>query len=529
MGMFLNPGNSGFAAAVRSRIYIDKTELLAFTNTVLGTEERFICVSRPRRFGKSMTAKMLAAYYSRGCDSKELFLNRKIASAAGFEKELNRHNVIYLDMQWFQSVAKDKGIAEQTVSYMQTEVIRELCYEYPQIISEQEDSLPEALLKIHAALQEQFIIIIDEWDCLFREDIHNIRIQEVYINFLRGLLKGIIAETYIEMAYLTGILPIKKYGTQSALNNFDEYTMVSPAHLKSFTGFTEKEVLQLCEENHLDFEEAKRWYDGYIFEGGLHIYNPKSLSEMIKRKRYDSYWTQTETYESLKYYINMNYDGLRDDILKMLDGDKAAVDTGAFQNDFVSFRSKDDVLTLLVHLGYLAYFEGNVFIPNEEVKEEFYRTVRNTDWDEIIKMTKRSEQLLEATWNMDQVLAAEILDEIHQNPSVSHLKYNDENSLSYVITNAYFCAAKDYIWIRELPAGKGFADIVYLPKRGHNKPVIVAELKWNKSAEGAIAQIKDRKYAKALEGFAGDIILAGFNYDKKTKKHECIFEKYHLE
>lgn len=528
MGMFFNPGNTGFASAVRSRIYVDKTELIDFTNSALGTEERFICVSRPRRFGKSMAAKMLAAYYSRGCDSKKLFQDCKIAKMSGFEQELNRHNVIFLDMQWFRSVAKDKGIAERTISYMQSEVIKELKTQYPAAVSCDEDTLPEILLKINSAYGEQFIIIIDEWDCVFREDINNTAIQDEYINFLRGMLKGIIAETYVELAYITGILPIKKYGTQSALNNFDEYTMISPASLKSFTGFTEEEVRDLCKEHQLNFQEVRRWYDGYVFEDGLHIYNPKSVLEAVRRKRFDSYWTQTETYESLKYYIEMNYGGLRDDILKMLDGDMAAVDTGAFQNDMVSFRSRDDVLTLLVHLGYLAYYEGHVFIPNEEVRDEFYRTVRNTEWDEIVKMTQRSDKLLKFTWEMNQEQAAKLLDEAHQNPSVSHLKYNDENSLSFVITNAYFCAAKDYIWIREMPAGKGFADIVYLPKKGHSKPAMLVELKWNKSVEGAIAQIKNKQYAQALADFTGDILLIGINYDRKTRKHECVIEKYRI-
>lgn len=525
MGMFFNPENSGFASSVRSWIYVDKTKLIDFTNSVLGTEDRFVCVSRPRRFGKSMTVKMLAAYYSRGCDSRHLFQNLQISDMPGYEKNLNQHNVIDLDMQWFHSIAKDKGIAEQTVPYMQTKVIRELRTQYPDILSEEDHSLPEALLKIHASLGEQFIIIIDEWDCIFREEKNNTAMQESYINFLRGLLKGIIAETYIELAYITGILPVKKYGTQSALNNFDEYTMISPAQLELFIGFTEDEVLHLCKKYHLDFQETRYWYDGYVFHSGLHVYNPKSVSEMIKRKHFDSYWAQTETYESLKYYINLNYNGLRDDILKMLDGDKVEVDTGAFQNDLVSFQSKDDVLTLLVHLGYLAYHEGSVFIPNEEVKDEFFRTVRNTDWDEIIKMTQRSDQLIKATLDMDQEQVARMLDEAHQHPSVSHLKYNDENSLCYVITNAYFCAAKDYIWVREMPAGKGFADIVYLPKRGHDKPAIVVDLKWNKSAEGAINQIKNKQYPTSLKDFSKDILLVGINYDKKTKTHTCVIEK----
>lgn len=382
MGMFLNPGNAGFAASVRSKIYVDKTNLIDYTNSILGTEQRFLCVSRPRRFGKSMAVKMLTAYYSCGCDSHELFQNRKIAKTANYEKELNRSQVLHLDIQWFRSIVKDKGIINQVVSYMQLEIIKEFRIHYSEIVSENDASLSEVLLKIHAATGDQFIIIIDEWDCLFREERENPGIQDEYINFLRGLFKGTLAESSIKMAYITGILPIKKYGTESALNNFDEYTMIDPYPLEEYIGFTEEEVKTLCNIYNLDFEMTQSWYDGYTFNENIHIYSPKSVLDAIRKKRFGSHWVGTETYESLKYYIGLNEDGLKDAIVSMLGGVPCKINTRTFQNDLSNIKSKDDVLTLLVHLGYLSYSQERqeVRIPNQEVADEFKNAVEYSGW-----------------------------------------------------------------------------------------------------------------------------------------------------
>ncbi len=403
MGIFLNPGNAGFASSLRSDIYVDKTELLDFTNRVLGTEERFMCVSRPRRFGKSVAVKMMAAYYSRGCDSYELFQSLNIAREPEFRQELNRYPVIYLDIQWFYSVVRDKGIPGQVVSYMQREVLKELYQQYPDIVRKEDDSLSEVLLRIHSRAGEQFIFLIDEWDCLFREEKDNAEIQEKYINFLRGIFKGVLAESAVSLAYITGILPVKKYGTQSALNNFDEYTMVNPAPLERYVGFTEADVRQLCEKYELNFEEARQWYDGYLFRGNFHVYNPKSVLDAVRRKQFGNYWTRTETYESLKSYIELDFDGLKDAVIVMLGGGRCRINTQKFQNDLTSVKSRDDIMTLLVHLGYLAYDgdTGEAFIPNQEVAGEFENAIEDGGWDEIARAIRESEELLGATLRGD--------------------------------------------------------------------------------------------------------------------------------
>jgi hypothetical protein len=526
MGAYVNPDNDGFQTSVNSRIYVDKTDMIEYTNMVMDTEEKYICVSRPRRFGKSMAAKMLAAYYSRGCDSKELFQYLNIAKVKSFGKNLNQCDVLYLDIQWFRSIVKGKGISDQLLFYIQTEVIGELAEEYPEYVDEKAQSLPEVLGRLYTKANKKFIIIIDEWDCIFREDKNNTALQEEFITFLRGLFKGGLADKFVKLAYITGILPIKKYGTQSALNNFDEYSMTDSGFFARYVGFTADEVDELCRKYGMDFAEAQQWYDGYCFTKAPHIYNPRSIVKSMLSGEFGNYWTETETYESLKGYINLNYSGLKDSIISMLGGGVCEIDTGSFQNDMTSFKNKDDIMTLLVHLGYLSYDKSDkkVYIPNEEIREEFLRVVKNGNWDDMIRIVTGSKQLLDATIMEYEDIVASKIQMVHED-STSILNYNDENALSCVITLAYISARTDYIMIREMPSGKGFADIVFLPKRNSDKPAIVVELKWNKSLEGAISQIEKKNYVKALENYGGKVLLVGVNYDKRTKEHQCRIKK----
>ncbi len=523
MGKYLNPGNAGFQSIVKEE-YIDKTELIDYINHTLGTKRKLTCVSRPRRFGKSFAAQMLCAYYDISCNSESLFCNMNIASKSSYYTHLNQYHILYLDITWFISTSTD---ITDTVKNLQKAVLKELKTFYPDTFEEDEQALPVALADVNAKSDIKFIVIIDEWDALFREARENKPLQEEYVQLLRGLFRSSMTDKMIEAAYMTGILPIKKYGNQSALSDFYEFTMVDPSPLEKYVGFTEDEVHSLCQRSNLDFHEVQHWYDGYILGSNLHIYSPKSVLDAINRRRIGSYWTQTETYESLKTYITMNFDGLKDIILSMLGGAKCELDTNTFQNDMTTFHSKDDVLTLLIHLGYLAYeaSTNRVFIPNQEVKEEFLRAIKNTDSPELIKVIQQSEQILEATLHMDGDTVARMLDEIHTTSS-SPLFYNNEHSLRSVIQLAYISRVKDYLEFQELPSGKGYADIIYLPKRGSGKPLLLIELKWDKSSNGAIAQIKDRQYIQAIEDFGGDILMVGINYEAKNKRHSCIIEKY---
>lgn len=520
MGRYLNPGNRAFQKSIRSEIYVDKTELIAYTNKVLETEQCYVCVSRPRRFGKSMAAKMLAAYYSRGCQSEELFQNLKIIENPSFPEHLNQYDVIFLNMQQFLSTA---GSGERLIEYIQTELLKELREEYPAYITSEEQQLVAALEELSAQTQRGIVFIIDEWDCIFREKTKDLQVQTAYLDFLRNLLKD---RDYVSLAYMTGILPIKKYGTHSALNMFNEYSMTDPGPLAEYVGFTEDEVRELCQRYAMDFDEVKRWYDGYCLDD-LHIYSPKSVVEAMRNRKLNSYWTQTETYEALRIYLDMNFDGLKDDIILMLGGNYCGVNPTTFSNDMTTFWRKDDVLTLLIHLGYLAYDETSqsVCIPNEEIRGEFMNAIEVSKWQEVIKSVQASKALLEATLQQDTAAVAEGIDTVHME-TASILSYNNENALSCVISLAYYSARNDYILIRELPAGKGFADMVFVPrKHAADKAALIIELKWNQSAQGAIAQIKEKQYVKALDGYHGEILLVGINYDKESKKHQCEIEK----
>lgn len=521
MGIYLNPGNESFAEALRSEIYVDKTELIACTNKVFATKQKYICISRPRRFGKSMTAEMLAAYYGRGCESSVLFQGLNIAKDATFEKYRNQYDVLFLNIQNFLCCTES---IEDMVCCIQESVLEELKKEFPGQVSSTKVFLSVALDQIYNETKRGFVIIIDEWDCVFREKKQDTKAHVSYLDFLRSVLKD---KPYVKLAYMTGILPIKKYGTHSALNMFEEYSMMNPGVFAPYVGFTEKEVKALCQQYHMDFLETERWYDGYQFRRVAHVYSPKSVVDAMLREEFDSYWSQTETYEALKIYIDMNFDGLKDAIVLMLGGIRCKINPRTFQNDMTTFQSKDDVLTLLVHLGYLAYDieRKEVFIPNQEVAYEFASAIEGAGWKEVVKSIAASEELLHATLQKDAKAVAKGIEEAHRE-AISILQYHNENALSCTVSLAYFSARTYYILLREMPTGRGFADIVFLPRKNHpQKPAIIVELKWDKSAEGAIKQIKRQQYVESIQDFAGKILLVGINYNKKTKEHQCVIEE----
>lgn len=521
MGIYLNPGNKSFEKTIRSEIYVDKTELIAFTNRRLNTREQYICVSRPRRFGKSMALEMLAAYYSCGCDSRELFAGFGIARDKDFEKHLNQYDVIYLNMQQFL-IESDAG---KVTEYLEREVLREIRKAYGQYLGRKDIGLAAALREIFVETDRQFVFLVDEWDCVMRERQESELLQKRYLDFLRNLLKD---QPYVALSYMTGILPVKKYGLHSALNMFWEYSMTDQKALEEYTGFTEEEVRGLCGRYGMDFAETRSWYDGYQFIKYRHIYNPRSVVEAMISHRFSSYWTSTETYDALKIYMDMDFDGLRPDIVRMLGGGRVRVNTRSFQNDMCNFRTKDDVLTLLIHLGYLGYDADTqeAFIPNREIIGEFENAMSVGGWANVMDVLKASERLLEDTLRGDGESVARELDRAHMEVA-SILAYNDENTLGCAIGLAYYSARKDYKLIRELPAGKGFADVVFLPLPHTDKPALVVELKFDRSVRCAIQQIKDRQYTQAFAGYTGEILLVGINYekDKPDKPHSCVIER----
>lgn len=523
MGIYLNPGNSSFQE-IRNDLYVDKSGLITLINRTINTPQKLTCISRPRRFGKSYVAKMLCAYYDKTCDSASLFDNLMISQDKHYLDHLNQYNVIYLDMTTIMGELKK----DQLISGIKKGITEDLLLSHPDLTIDN-TFFTATLMNAVELTGKKFIAIIDEWDAPIRE---TPQIQKEYLQFLRTLFKSSATTPKIfAAAYMTGILPIKKDGSQSAISDFQEYSMVFPSRFAQYVGFTEEEVKTLCQTYDVDFSTMKQWYDGYHLKNAGSIYNPNSVIQAIRNGSFRSYWTQTSAAENLMEYISLDYDGLSKTIAELIGGIEVPVDIYGFSNDLVTFRNKDDVLTLLIHLGYLAYDEDTelVHIPNEEIKREFTAAIRNVKRMDTIQRVRESDQIIFDTIHENADAVAAQIEKIHSEETAL-LFYNNEQALRSVIKLAYFSYRDYYLKFEELPAGNGYADIVYLPKKNTPFPALMIELKWEKSAEGAITQIKNRHYPDALKGFEGEILLVGINYNKSAadghRKHTCTIEKY---
>ena len=521
MGTYINIGNAGFQRA-RNSEYVDKSGLIAVVNGTLFTESCFSCVTRCRRFGKSMAAKMLYAYYDHSCDSRNLFADLKIANDPTFEKHLNKYAAIYLDITNFVSQYKDDDIVDK----IDAALLEDVSQAYPDVPVEEDDKLMDYLLRVSIAKEEHFVFIIDEWDAICRELAPGTKAMDAYVGWLRRMFKSQDAMRVFACAYMTGILPIKKYKTESALNNFIEYSMVTPRKMAQFFGFTKEEVRTLAEKDGMDFDELEKWYDGYQIGNEPSMFNPNSVIQAIDSDWCESYWGKTGAYDAVSRYIRMNFDGLKDDIIQMLGGGRVKVNTTKFQNDMSVIESKDDALTVLIHLGYLSYDRQKMecYIPNREVRGELTNAVEESGWTNVIKAIEQSEQLLEATLRGDEEAVARGVDAVHD-AHTSILSYNDENSLACVLSLAYYCANNDYVIHRELATGKGFADLVMIPRKNISSPAIIMELKCNQTADTAISQILRKQYPAKVAEYSGEILLVGINYDKQQKTHQCRMER----
>lgn len=523
MGIYFNPTNESFTKDRNYEIYVDKTELIAYLNKVICTPRNCLSVSHARRFGKSHAAGMIDAYYSLGCDSSNLFDNTKIAANADYKKYMNKYNVIHLDISSFWDDFKD-NLVEKIKEYIIDDFKKSFNDEI-----DYSKKFNVILMSVYQKTTTPFVIIIDEWDCVIRNS-DDKELVHSYLQFLHSLFKSEESKAFLALGYITGILPIKKIKDESALNNFREYTMLKSKPITKYYGFTEEEVKQLCHKYDMDFDSVKAWYNGYLIDG-VHMYNPNSVTQAMIDQDCDSYWRNTSSFSSINTFITMNYAGLKDDIMTMLAGGKVIVDTRSFQNDLSDIHSKDDALTALIHLGYLGYDADrkSAYIPNYEVAEAFQMALKTGTWDEISKAISRCDELLMATIDGDETKVAEIIEQAHDTYT-SVLKYNDENSLSCVLTMAYFTAPGYYNIVREMPAGKGFADFTFIPRSNAGfRPAMIVELKYNQSAETAIKQIKEKKYHGALSGYSDKILLVGINYnaDGSDKKHHtCVIEEW---
>ena len=520
MGTYINIGNAGFQRA-RNSEYVDKSGLIAVVNSTLFTERCFSCVTRSRRFGKSLAAKMLAAYYDHSVDSRSLFADLQIAQDPSFEKHLNKYPVIYLDLSAFTERFKNDSIVDKIKEKLREDILEA----YPQVRAKDDDDLMEVLLRINDATGDTFILIVDEWDAICREFPSTSSAMDNYVGWMRRMFKDVNAARVFAGVYMTGILPIKKYKTESALNNFIEYSMVEPRRMGKYFGFTKDEVRALAAKHGMDFDELEKWYDGYQIGDELSMFNPNSVMQAIDSGRCRSFWASTGAFDAVAHYINMNYEGLKDDIISMLAGGRCKVNPTKFQNDMSIIRSKDDVLTVLIHLGYLSYNwrKSECYIPNTEVGGEMVNAVEANNWKPVVDALEASEQLLQSVLDGDADAVARGVEAAHDEHT-SILSYNNENSLACVLSIAFYYARNNYIIHRELPTGKGFADLVLIPRKNVDSPAIVLELKFNKDADAAIDQIKRRQYPAKLADYSDRLLLVGINYDRETKTHSCRIE-----
>ena len=552
MGNILNPTDSNsFINLVKfkeSEIFVDKTEFIEKMSSKINTQNRFIAITRPRRFGKTVTAHMLSAYYSKGYAGQNIFDKLEIANKPSFAEHLNKYNVLYIDMNSIRddyiAYTEDedlqvKGVTS-IVDYLQYSVIEELKEnkEYANILSESrkvgKKNLSSALNEICNHTKEQFILIMDEWDLICRDYRNEPELLEKFIEVMRGLFKSDKGQACFALAYLTGILPIKKYNSQSALNVFKEYNMLRPVPYEEYFGFTEEEIAEIvklpqCKISH---KELKEWYEGYKLNG-KDIYNPNSVVSSISDGICQSYWSGTSSNEEVVNLINMNFDGIKDDIIHLIEGSTIQFSCTTFQNDMVSIKTKDDIFSLLVCLGYLGCVDDGgdyrlAYVPNKEIRTALSSIVKSQPWFNSIPIIERSQSLFEAITTLDANKIANIITEIHNSPNVSLLTYNREESMVFcLISGLMWQTEREYEVFRELQSGKGSADLIYVPKRNMHLPILLIEFKYGQNAEDAIKQIKEKEYfSRYRDGdYPNDVLLIGINYNPKTKEHQCLIEK----
>ena len=526
MGFYVNPSEELLRMAVNSRVYVDKSMILHELNQLLNTEDRFVCVARPRRFGKSMAGNMISAYYCKTANSRPILEKLKIAQIPDFETYLNAFNVIKFDVNGFFSNANKK---KNIVPIFTTKLREEFMEEFPDCGIKKSYSLADCIEKIYQKTRTKFVMILDEYDVLVREQVKS-SIFDPYLNFLNGLFKNADIAPAFALVYLTGVLPIVRDKVQSKLNLFTEYTMTDAKLLTEFVGFTEEETRALCEQYQMDFEECRRWYDGYkmnYHDKSFEIYNPKSVVQAMIDKKFGDYWTKTGSYDSIRIYISMNFEGIKDDVKTMIAGGYIGVKVDKFLNTMTDFHSKDAVFAYLIHLGYLAYDSTTkqCHIPNNEIRSEWiYAIEDDPDYAKAIEIVNNSKQLLDKTVEGDAQAVAEALSAAHEQ-LMSRQRYNHEACLQCAIRFAYFYATSRYTIISELPAGNGYADVVFVPYIP-NVPAMIVELRRNNSTGAALQQIENKQYFNVMDKYHGDLLLVAINYDEKTNIHTCEIKPF---
>ena len=522
MGYYVNPGNENFREILQDD-YLDKTGLISVINSTIGMKNRLTCVSRPRRFGKTYAANMLQAYYDCSADSHELFDGLEIAKDPDYEKHLNQYNVLYLDITGFMSDTDLAGLP----AFICERILWDIEGQFDSI--REGSKVKDALLAIVNKTGRKFIVIIDEWDSPIRDPEGTEKTRKDYLEFLRSLFKSDITKRVFAAVYMTGILPIKKDGTQSAISEFWEYSILKPKGFAPFTGFLEEDVQKICAGKNVSFEKMKEWYDGYTLrtQDGkpFSVYNPSSVVHAAELKEFDSYWEQSSAVYGALDYINLDFDGLGEAAERLTAGFEIPYQTTSFKNDLTSFESADDVLTLLTHFGYISYDseKGMGRIPNYEIMTEFAGMIHRVTHRETMLRLKESEQLLADILAGNARAVAANVQKVHMKESAPRW-YNDEQALRAILKLAFFTYRDHYIKLEELPSGTGYVDMAYIPKKYDPSPALIIELKAGGTPEEAIEQIRSRNYASSVEGLGDEPVLVAITYEKddKTKPHHCL-------
>ena len=502
-----------FEEARNTDIYVDKSMLMDKISSHIRTNSKYICITRPRRFGKTINASMLGAYYTKGYDSSDLFNDLNIAQTDSYLSHLNCHNVIYMDLS---QMPDECNQYHQYIASIRKKLRKDILENYSELINDDYDSISQLLKET----EDSFIFILDEWDSIFYKKFMSQEDKNAYLQFLKGLLKD---QPYVELAYMTGVLPISKYSSGSELNMFDEFNFMNDNIYDLFLGFHEDEVRKLCQEySTVSYEEVKKWYDGYYLSDGRSLFNPRSVKNALLRGRCLNYWTETGPMNEIADCIEHNVDAVREDVVKLVAGLSIPVKLEGYSASELQMDTRDEILSAMVVYGFLSYHDGMLRIPNHELMEKFQRVLSRKSMGSVREIVLRSREMLDATLDENGEKVAQILEDVHDR-EIPFLQYNDENALSCVITLCYLAARDVYEIIREARIGKGYCDYLFRPLRPSH-PAIILELKVDGSCEQAIAQIREKNYMQKVEN-CKEILLVGINYDSRNKHHECQIEK----
>lgn len=518
MTVYLNTNKplENYKNLYRSKYFVDKSLIIEKLSDVIDTSDKYICVTRPRRFGKSSVVDMIGAYYSKAISSKEVFDKLEIAKFNDYEKYLNKYNVITVS---FNEIPDNMKTYEDYINNIINELKKELINTFDIKNVDKNDSLKRVFEKS----KEKFVFIFDEWDYIFNNELF-VEEQNNFLEFLRNLLKD---QPYVALCYMTGVLPIKKYSSGSALNMFDEFTFLKDRTFDEYFGFTEHEVISLCNKNvEMDFKELENWYNGYLSARGVKIYNPRSVVKALQNTYCESYWTNTGAMDEVAEYLKNNTLEIRDDVIEMVSGEEIDIIIDEeFRAGQGTPRTKEEIYSAMIVLGFLSYHDGYLKIPNKELMKEFEKALKDKSFGYVSEIIENSKKMLKATVNGDTESVENILHYIH-NSEIPILQYNDENSLSCVLTLAYLSARDTYRIEREEKTGKGYADFTFHPRRKNDVPFIV-ELKKDESTEVAINQIRKKEYVEKFKKENRDkkVLAVAICYDSKEKEHNCKIEE----